>query len=169
MRRWSQLFIISAFLVALAIVAAPWFAMRALQAAARDGDVQALAELIDYPAVRAGLRADPQAGALEAPASVWSDPVGAVRHALERRRPAPPEGERYLTPAGLHLLAGPPEFGHEVRHWGPNRVRFAVRAGERVSLFTFQRRGVFRWRLVHLAPPPVAAGFRPATAPAPPR
>ena len=160
MRRWSQVLLVSAVLLAAAVLVAPWFAMRALQAAARDGDVQALAELIDYPAVRAGLRADPYAPALEAPASIWSDPVGAVRRAIEDRRTPPTAAERYLTPAGLHLLAGPPAFGHDLRHWGPNRVRFAVHAGERVSLFTFQRRGLFRWRLAHLAPPSAATAMR---------
>ena len=156
MRRWPQVLLISAVLVAAGLLAAPWFAMRALQAAARDGDVQALAELVDYPAVRAGLRSDPPPEALEAPEPIWTDPVGAVRRALERRKAAPPAAERYLTASGLSFLAGPPRFSNAVRHWGPNRVRFAVRTGERVSLFTFQRRGVFRWRLVHLAPPSAA-------------
>jgi hypothetical protein len=156
MRRWSRLLLACGVLAAAAFLAAPWFAMRALQAAARDGDVQALAELIDYPAVRAGLRADPQAAALEPPAPIWSDPVGAVRRALEQRKSAPATAERFLTPGGLSVLAGPPRLWRPARHWGPNRVRFAVSNGPRTSLFTFQRRGLFRWRLVHLAPPSAA-------------
>lgn len=165
MRRWSTLLIACAALAAFAFVAAPWFALRAVQAAARDGDVHALAELVDYPAVRAGLRTDAPPEALEAATPVWSDPVGAVRRALERRKAAPEAAERYLTPGGLSLLAGPPRIAHTVRHWGPNRVRFAVRDGQRTSLFTFQRRGLFRWRLVHLAPPS-AATARPPQGPA---
>jgi hypothetical protein len=57
MRRFFLTILILAAAAALAFVSAPWFALRGLQSAARDGDVQALAELIDYPSVRAGLRA----------------------------------------------------------------------------------------------------------------
>lgn len=157
---------------ALAFASAPWFAFRALAAAARDGDAQALAELIDYRAVRDSLR--PQL-ALQAraiapppPPDIWSDPIGAVRRAIEPLQPAPPAVERYVAAPGLHDLtrgyepekaptgasdsAGLPSL----RYWGPNRVRFAARpAGgpERAVVFTFQRQGPFVWKLVHIGLP----------------
>lgn len=56
MRRLPLAIAIILAAAALAFLSAPWFALRATQAAARDADVQALAELVDYPAVRAGLR-----------------------------------------------------------------------------------------------------------------
>lgn len=151
MRRFWLVLLILAALAALAFVSAPWFALRALQADARDGDIQGLAELIDYPAVRAGLRAQAGPGATAAPPSVWSDPVGAMRRALEPLQAPAPSIERHLAPAGLQALAGPPQWLPTVVHWGPNRVRFATLAKAQL---TFQRRGLVRWQLVHIGLPP---------------
>ena len=151
MRRFWLVLSILAALAVLAFVSAPWFALRALQADARDGDVQGLAELIDYPAVRAGLRAQAGPEAAAAPPSVWSDPVGAVRRALEPLQAPEASVERQLAPAGLHALAGPPQLFPAVVHWGPNRVRFATPAKAQL---TFQRRGLVRWKLVHIGLPP---------------
>jgi hypothetical protein len=170
MRRWP--IILTGLLAAalLAFFSAPWFALRAVQSAARDGDVQALAELVDYPAVRAGMQPGGQAVALGPAPSVWADPIGAVRRAVTAERRAAPEVERRLTPEGLHSLAGEPRLFPQVRHWGPNRVRFAVRTEAGETLLSFQRRGVFRWRLVHLSPPRLSPEFvdPPRPAPAPP-
>lgn len=160
MRRWPVILASLAILAVLAFVSAPWFALRAVQSAARDGDVQALAELVDYRAVRAGLRAETRPEALRPAPSVWADPVEAMRRAITPDRRAEPSLERHLTPQGLHALAGDPRLFPKVRHWGPNRVRFAVRSPAGESLFTFQRRGVFRWQLVSLGLPPVSATFR---------
>lgn len=93
--------------------------------------------------------------------------------------PAPARLEPYLTPAGLYDLTrgyepgtAPPEplppQGLErvmailsdpwpaLRFWGVNRVRFAVRPPERtggVTVLTFQRTDLFRWKLVHVRLP----------------
>jgi hypothetical protein len=157
---------------ALAFAAAPLFAFRALGAAARDGDAQALAELIDYRAVRESLR--PQlvaqaAAAAPPPPDPWRDPIGAVRRALEPLAPPPPVVELYLTPAALHDLtrgyrpgAAPTEAPDRaafsgLRYWGPNRVRFAARPSGgppgAAVVFTFQRRSAFAWKLVHIGLP----------------
>jgi hypothetical protein len=150
MRRvWLGLLIL-AIAAALAFLSAPWFALRALQADARDGDVQGLTELIDYPAVRAGLRAQAGPGSGAPPPSLWADPVGAVRRALEPLQASQPSVERHLSTAGLQALAGPPQLFPTVVHWGPNRVRFATSAKTQL---TFQRRGIFRWKLVHIGLP----------------
>ncbi|WP_309092574.1 DUF2939 domain-containing protein [Phenylobacterium sp.] len=145
---------------ALIVFSGPWFALRALQSAARDRDVQALAEIIDYPAVRAGLVSGVDPETLGPAPNIWQDPVGAVRRAIIPNRRPPAVVERRLSPDGLHAIAGEPSLFPRVRHWGPNRVRFAVRTDAGESLFTFQRQGVFRWRLVHLGLPPVTATFR---------
>ena len=162
MRRFLLTTLILAAVAALAFVSAPWFALRGVQSAARDGDVQALAELIDYPAVRAGLRAQatPQAAA-PAP-SPWQDPLGAMRRAIEPLQPQPPALERHLTPDGLHALIGDPALFPAVRHWGPNRVRFACGRKSARTLLTFQRRGWLQWKLVQLGlPDPVSPPAQP--------
>ena len=138
--------------VALVFVTAPWFALRSLQAAARDGDVNALAELIDYGAVRSGLRAQFTPRPAVPPPNVWQDPVGALSWAMQASRTPTLELDGHLTPSGLHALIGEPQVFPPVRHWGPSRVRFA--AGPRQeTLVTFQRRGFVRWRLVQLRIP----------------
>ncbi|WP_411287879.1 DUF2939 domain-containing protein [Phenylobacterium sp.] len=160
MRRAPLIFLLLVTAAALTLVSAPWFAFRAVQSAARDGDVQALAELIDYPAVRAGLRTGASPESVGPAPDVWRDPMGAMRRALIPQPPAPPSMERHLTPQGLAAITGPPGLFPTVRHWGPNRVRFAHTSEEGESRFTFQRRGVLRWQLVHVGVPPVSATFR---------
>ena len=152
MSRTTTALVVAAAIAALAFLPAPWFALRNLQAAARDGDVDALAELIDYSAVRTGLRAQLTDAASVPPPSVWQDPVGALSRAMQAPRTPAAEMDRHLTPGGLHALIGDPRTFPAIRHWGPSRVRFA--AGPRQStLLTFQRRGFVQWRLVQLRLP----------------
>ena len=170
---WRNLFhLIVVLLIAtgLAFVAAPFFAFRALKANARDGDVQGLAELVDYPAVRASLKTQlgdaPPESAGPAP-SLWSDPFGAMRRAIEPLRPTPPAVDRYVSLDGMRALtrgyepgAAPALLqgggsGLKVRYWGPNRARFvASPTGDAEGVvFTFQRRGPFTWKLVGVGLP----------------
>lgn len=166
-----------------AFVAAPWFAFRALKADARDGDAQGLAELVDYNAVRGTLKSQlgPTPNATTAPApTIWTDPIGAMKRALEPLTPPPPAVERYVSVEGLHALTrgyepgkAPPEPPMpdnlpdqvmsavkepwpSLRYWGPNRSRFVVRAPDapaRETVFTFQRRDWFEWKLVQIRLP----------------
>ena len=162
----------------VAFVAAPWFAFRALKADARDGDVQGLVELVDYDAVRASLKPQltggPPVSTAPAP-DIWKDPIGAIRRSLEPLAPPPPAVEHYVSVEGLHALTrgytpgkAPPEPPlptklsdqakalvtepwPSLRYWGPNRSRFVVRqpdAPTRETVFTFQRKGKFTWKLV---------------------
>lgn len=182
MPRVSALLIAAAVLFAAAFATAPWFAFRALREAAAAGDAQALAELVDYPAVRASLK--PQLVPATAPApppDPWRDPLGALRRAVEPLRPVPPAVDRHLTPAGLHALTlgetgaapSPAARGRfpSLAYWGFRRARFEVRpqgAPAHEVTFTFQRRGLFTWKLVHVGlPEPVTAGL-PARAATPP-
>lgn len=149
MKRFSTFAALVAVAVLLTFLAAPWFALRNVQAAARDGDVHALFELIDYDAVRAGLRAQlATASAVPAP-KVWDDPLGALSRAM-RTPPSPAQVvDARLTPAALHALIGDPQMLPKLRHWGPSRVRFAV-GPRRETLLTLQRRGFVRWQVVQL-------------------
>jgi hypothetical protein len=188
MGRFFNLIGVLLIVAALAFLAAPWFAFRALRADSRDGDVQGVAELVDYNAVRTDLKGQlgDNPAAADAPApSVWTDPLGAIRRAMDPLTPPPPAVEHYVSLEGLHALTrgytpgrAPPEpppphaFADQVRqifaerqpalrYWGPNRVRFGMAppdAPARETIFTFQRRTWFGWKLVGIRlpgqPPP---------------
>jgi hypothetical protein len=164
MTRASSLLLIAVGLFALAFLAAPWFAFRALREAAAAEDAQALAELVDYRAVRASLKPQlTEVAAPVAPPDPWRDPIGALKRVIEPLQPAPPAIDRHLTPDGLHALtmAAPgsapapsarPPFP-VLDYWGFRRVRFAVHpkgAPAREVTLTFQRRGLFTWKLTHV-------------------
>lgn len=180
MPRVSTLLVLAAALFALAFVTAPWFAFRALREAASAQDAQALAELVDYPAVRASLKPQlTEAAAPGPPPDPWRDPIGALKRAIDPMRPAPPAVDRHLTPQGLHALtlaapgAAPapgarPPFP-TLDYWGFRRVRFAVHpkgAPAREVTFTFQRRGLFTWKLTHVDLPEESTAAVPRDPPA---
>ena len=165
-----RLIVVAIVGTALAFAAAPFFAFRAVKAAARDGDVHALAQLVDYPAVRQGLR--PQVAAIPRtappPPDIWTDPIGAVRRAIEPLTPAPPAVEPYLGASGLYDLTrgyapgkAPSDAGPVIprlRYWGPNRARFTAaprgaKPGAPAVIFTFERRDLFTWKLVQIRLP----------------
>jgi hypothetical protein len=172
-RLLTTLLTIAVIAAAVCFVAAPFYGFFALRAAAQAQDVQALADLVDYDAVRASLR--PQVAGTAAadtpPPSVWQDPIGALKHAVEPLQPAP-KVETYLTPNAMAALtrgdgrfapqAGKSEEGPTsgpipaVRYWGVNRTRLAVpssREGWGETVFTFERKGVFKWKLAHIGLP----------------
>lgn len=182
-KRIWDLIVLAIFVFAAAFVSAPWFAFRALKAAAQYEDVQAIGELVDFPAVRRSLTAqltpDTPASKPEAP-SIWRDPMGAFKKAVEPIAPPEPKVDRYLTVTGVRALTqgyGPggapqPATGDDgvggklkdtvkgphptIAYWDPNRVRIAVkRPGPRgkVTIFTFERRALFTWKLVHIRLP----------------
>lgn len=181
-RRIFNLILVLLLVAVAAFFAAPWFAFRALRADARDGDAQGLAELVDYNSVRGSLKAqiaDTPPPAAPAP-SLWTDPLGALRHAMEPLRPPPPAVDTYVSAQGLHDLTrgyapgeGPPEppppegFIDQAKaaidarwprtqFWDPNRMRFAVRHPKdegQETVFTFQRKDWFEWKLVDIKLP----------------
>jgi hypothetical protein len=154
-KRLWDLLVLAIFVFAAAFATAPWFAFRALKAAAQDEDVQAISELVDFPAVRRGLteqlNAPAPATASAEPPSIWRDPMSAFKRAIEPIAPPEPKVDRYLTVAGLSALtrgyapgaarspsATPPTMAERVKaaiaaphptiaYWDPNRVRIAVR------------------------------------------
>ena len=166
----------------ISFFAAPAVGFFAIRSAADANDVAGLARLIDFGAVRQSLR--PQLSgnpAAMAPAPTFmEDPIGAVRRQLEQAAPAAqPDVDAYLTPAALAALtraegryasqravapetsAGDPMPAPVF--WGVNRARMAVTdEGGSETVFTFERRGPFEWKLVHIGLPdgvaPVVVG-----------
>lgn len=69
-KRLWDLVVLAIVIFAAVFATAPWFAFRALKAAAQYEDVQAIAELVDFPAVRGGLTAELK----ETPAAAPAEP-----------------------------------------------------------------------------------------------
>tara|TARA_R110002167_G_scaffold123524_1_gene302544 strand:+ start:1159 stop:1764 length:606 start_codon:yes stop_codon:yes gene_type:complete len=173
-RLFGNLFVIALIAAVVSFFAAPAVAFFAIRGAADANDAAGLERLIDYGAVRQSLR--PQLSgnpAARAPApSFLEDPIGAVRRQLEPAVAGAPDPDVYLTPAALAALSrgegryasqrtGPAAAGIEASDpmpkpvfWGVNRARMAVTddGGSR-TVFTFERKGPFEWKLVHIGLP----------------
>lgn len=178
-----KIFLVSVLAFALAFAAAPWLAFRALQDATAAEDIQATADLVDFPAVRKSLSSQlvPQPPVSAEAPSIWTDPLGALRKVIEPMAPPPPKVDRYLTLQGLSALSRgyrpgeapavarvKPTFSDRVEkvingphptyaYFGVDRTRIAIkRAGqpEKVTTFTFERRALFTWKLTHIQLPP---------------
>lgn len=170
---FANLLLAAIGLAVISFFAAPGVAFFAIRSAADASDVQGLSRLVDFTAVRQSLRPQLVGGAALAPApSILEDPVGAIRHQLEQARPAAMvDVDAWLTPASLAALtrgegrgavsaaAAPPEVDRSNPmpapvFWGFNRTRLAVK-GEAggATVFTFERKGPFEWKLVHIGLP----------------
>jgi hypothetical protein len=170
----GRLLLAAIVIAAISFFAAPGVAFFAIRSAADANDAAALSRLIDYTAVRQSLR--PQlAGnpAAQAPApSFLEDPIGAVRRQFEQAAPVlGPTPDVYLTPAAVAALTraegryaaqrtAPTPEGERANpfpepvFWGVNRARMAVTdEGGSKTVFTFERKGPFEWRLVHIGLP----------------
>jgi hypothetical protein len=179
----GNLLLVAALVAVVSFFAAPAVAFFAIRSAADANDAAALARLVDYGAVRQSLRPqlDGNPAAMAPAPSFLEDPIGAVRRQLEQATPgALPDADGYLTPAALAALtrgegryasqrtspmAGADSPMPSPVFWGVNRVRMAVEddGGSR-TIFTFERKGPFEWRLVHIGLPD---GVAPAPVPAP--
>jgi hypothetical protein len=159
-------------LAAVSFTAAPYVAFFAVRSAADAQDVQGLSQLVDFDAVRAGLKTSLTPGQSSQPArppNVFQDPVGALKSAMRPVTQPAPNVEAYLTPRALSALtrgeaqdatrpqapgARPPSPWPGIQYWGINRCRLAVHAGGHGdTVFTFERRGVFTWKLVQIGLP----------------
>jgi hypothetical protein len=174
--------------LALAVVsffAAPAVGFFGVRSAAQSDDIAGLQRLVDFDAVRASLR--PQLSgrpeAMAPPPSFMTDPIGAVRRQFEDvATPQGPDPDAWLTPDALDGLtrgegryaavqtpaaaaAAAPAPWPSPRYWGINRARMAVTdEGGSVTVFTFERRGPFEWKLVHIGLPEGATPVAPAAA-----
>jgi hypothetical protein len=166
--RIGGLILLVLIVLALAFWSAPWWAFRSLRDAARSGDSASLAKMIDYDSVRDGLAAQ-LAGQPPPPPppSIWKNPVGAIEHMFSKPPAPPAPSDRYFSPAaiadftdGLPLGAPLPPAGKEpfpaIAFWGPDRCRIAVADPNnkaRKTEFTFERRGIFVWKLERIVLP----------------
>lgn len=173
----GRLFVAALVIATISFFSAPLVAFFALRSAAEAQDVAGLARLVDFGAMRQSLR--PQLSGrpadLAPPPSFLEDPIGAIQNQLQRNPIVrAPDVEAYMTPNGLAGLtngegraaaepplppsATDPNVAHnpfpKPRYWGFNRARMGVagRDGQE-TLFTFERRGPFEWKLVHVGLP----------------
>lgn len=187
----GNLLLAAVVLAVISFFAAPAVAFFALRSAADASDAAALAKLVDYGAVRQSLRPqlDGNPAAMAPAPSFMEDPIGAVRRQIERASPSLPEADAYLTPGALAgLTRGEGRYASQApageRHatptadartplphpvfWGVNRARMAVEdEGGSRTVFTFERKGPFEWKLVHIGLPDGTAPAVPAAQPAP--
>lgn len=175
---FGKLILFAALMAVFAFFVAPAVAFFGIRSAAEASDVAGLARLIDYAAVRQSLRpqldGDPAASA---PAPTFmEDPIGAVRHQIEQATAAPaPDVDAYLTPAAIAALTrGEGRYASQhiegglsspdntntggpmprPVYWGMNRARMSVAdEGGSETVFTFERKGPFEWKLVHIGLP----------------
>ncbi len=183
---FGNLVLAAIVLTVIAFFAVPAVAFFAIRSAAEAGDVQGLARLIDFTAVRQSIRPQLQGRAetLPPPPAFLEDPIGALRRQFEDNPIIrPPNVDAYLTPAALAALTRgegraadrwssptPPPVADKTRkpwprpaYWGFNRARMSVAdpSGAR-TVFTFERRGPFEWRLVQIGLPPAAPTATPS-------
>ncbi|NJC41331.1 hypothetical protein GGQ87_001589 [Brevundimonas alba] len=188
---FGNLLLLALIIGVVSFFAAPAVGFFGIRSAADANDVSGLSRLVDFAAVRQSLR--PQLSgnpAALAPAPTFlEDPIGAVRRQFEQADSASvADVDAYLTPAALaaltrgegryasqrsRLAGGPPSDANPMPapvFWGVNRVRMAVtdEGGSR-TIFTFERKGPFEWKLVHVGLPEGAAPAVVAPAPAPAR
>ena len=181
---FGNLLLLTVIVAVISFFAAPAVAFFGIRSAADASDVSGLSRLIDFTAVRQSLR--PQLSghpAALAPAPAFlDDPIGAVRHQIEQARPAAAvDVDVWLTPAALAALTrGEGRYAAQRTRipavvttnpmpgpvfWGMNRVRLAVadEGGSR-TVFTFERKGPFEWKLVHIGLPEGVAPAAPGAA-----
>lgn len=177
-RALFNLFMLAVVVAVVGFFAAPGVAFFAMRSAAQSNDVNGLSGLVDFDAVRRSLRPqlEDRPESQVPPPSFLQDPVGAVRRQLEDATRPAPDVNAYLTPAALSgLTRGEGRYASErsrpdtaalpagalndapwprPRYWGVNGARLAVAdEGGSETIFTFERRGAYRWMLVHIGLP----------------
>lgn len=178
---FANLLLLAVVVAGISFFAAPGVAFFGIRSAADANDVAGLSRLVDFTAVRQSLR--PQLSgnpAAMAPAPGFlEDPIGAVRRQFEPAAPSA-DVDAYLTPAALAGLTrgdgrfasqrtavpDPASAGNPMPtpvFWGVNRVRMSIsdEGGSR-TIFTFERKGPFEWKLVHIGLPEGATPAAPA-------
>jgi hypothetical protein len=171
----GNLLLLALIVAVVSFFMAPAVAFFGIRSAAQSDDIAGLQRLVDFNAVRVSLR--PQlsgrAEALTPAPSFMEDPIGAVRRQFEdAAAPAGPDPDAFLTPDALDgLLRGEGRYAAVTStatmpedsrpapwpspsYWGINLARFAVtdEGGSR-TIFTFERKGPFEWKLVHIGLP----------------
>lgn len=146
------LILLGALVAGVAYVGSPWLAFRQLGEAARSGDQDRLEALVDYPAVREGMKRQVDSGPTKLSRSmsgVGFAPVQAVgklgsMHGDRKIR-------KLIAADQLALLVkGEAHYAYLTA----DRVRVTVAAGDRDPAgFILERRGLFSWKLVKVELP----------------
>jgi hypothetical protein len=151
-RFFGFLIVLGLIAFGVAYVGSPWLAFRQLGEAAQAHDQDRLDALVDYPAVREGMKGQVDSGATKLSrtvAGVGFAPVQAVGKLGTMR------GDRkirkLIAPDALAgLVRGAPSYAYLT----PDRVRVAVARQQRPPAgFVLERRGLFAWKLVKLELP----------------
>lgn len=177
-RALFNLFLLAVLAAVVGFFAAPGVAYFAMRSAAQSNDVNGLSAVVDFDAVRRSLRPqlEDRPESRVPPPAFLQDPVGAMRRQFEDATRPAPDVNAYLTPAALSALTrGEGRYASErsrpgaaalpqgalgdapwprPRYWGVNMGRMAVAdEGGSETIFTFERRGAYRWVLVHVGLP----------------
>lgn len=151
-RFFGFLIVLGLLAFGVAYVGSPWLAFRQLGDAARGGDEDRLDALIDYPAVRDGLKRQVDSAPTRLSrtiAGVGFAPVQAVgklgaMHGDHKIK------KLISADALAGLVSGDPSY----HYLTPDRVRIAVERPSRPAAgFILERRGLFGWKLVKVELP----------------
>ena len=178
-RLFLGLLVVALSLALISFFAAPAVAFMGIRSAAEARDIAGLQKLVDFDAVRASLR--PQLAVRPVPQTppptFWKDPYGALMRQIDPQvliAPKATNPDLYLSPEGLSaLVAGEgraatlarPASGPRTTKapmprpifWSLHRARLSVPTPpDARTVFTFERRGPFEWKLVHIGLPPAA-------------
>lgn len=178
-RLFLGLLVAALSLALISFFTAPLVAFMGIRSAAQARDIAGLQNLVDFDAVRASLR--PQLALRPVPQTppptLWRDPYGALMRQLDPQvlvAPRAPDPDLYLRPEALDALirgegraasravplAQPESLKAPLArplYWGLNRARLSVPSGDSRTVFTFERRGPYEWKLVHIGLPPAAS------------
>ena len=163
---FSSLLILAVLFAAVWMYFTPYLAMSRLQKAARNGDTEALNELVDFPALRESVKTNVRS-AVETSVSRSHNPF-AVLGGLLAGAVASPLVDAFVTPSGIAALTdGERPGGHRDAADSAARVRVrnvkVKRGYESLDLFVvhfvdrndgkekmallLHRDGLFHWRL----------------------
>jgi len=165
--RWPALVIGAAIVFAAAYLASPFAGLVSLFSAARAGDARRLEQLVDFPAVRAGLKAQlsatladqgplPLVSSMDKAIDAYVTPqaiAAMVRNARAPVRPAQDAAETGAATDTISIEAKGVDVRPRFAYAGLNRFRASLEnAAEPTEalILEFERRGVFNWRLMRI-------------------
>jgi hypothetical protein len=171
----STLLVLAVLFAGVWLFFTPYLAMNKLQKAAREGDEQAMAELVDFPALRESVKGNVRS-AVAGSVGRERNPIGVLGGILAGAV-AGPVVDAVVTPHGIAALTEGERPGQRRRGDGDARLRVKdvkVKRGyegfdlfvvhfvskddgrERMALL-LRRQGITRWRLSGIRVPGAAA------------
>ena len=177
---WPGLLIGAAIVFAGAYLASPFVGLVSLFSAARAGDARRLEQLVDFPAVRAGLKAQisatlaeqrpndpqprPQPSVGQLPLSSYMDRAidayvtpqaiaTMVRNAGAPARPGQEAADSDAATDAISIEAKGVDVRPRFAYLGVNRFRASLENAAKPTealVLVFERRGAFNWRLTRI-------------------